>query len=107
MPGELAIRAGDDAFTARAGDYVSLPEGIAHTLRVVGDEEVVLLQTHSGPAFLNFIRAFGRPGSAGRPDMASLDFAAMNELAGETGQPVVGPPMTAEEAEAILSTSRS
>jgi hypothetical protein len=32
-----------------------------------------------------------------------MDFDAMNGIAGETGQPVVGPPMSLEEAEAILS----
>jgi mannose-6-phosphate isomerase-like protein (cupin superfamily) len=106
ISGELALRCGDDTFTARAGDYVSLPLGVPHTLRAIGDQEAVLLQTHSGPSFLNFIKAVGRPASQGRPDMASLDFAAMNAVAGETGQPVVGPPMSAEEARAIVELER-
>ncbi len=103
--GELAIRCGDDTFVARAGDYVSLPEGIPHTLRVVGDAEAVLLQTHAAASFLNFIKAVGAPATDARPDMATLDFAAMNAVAGETGQPVIGPPMSAEEALAIVAAA--
>jgi hypothetical protein len=38
--------------------------------------------------------------------MATLDFAAMNAIAAETGRPVVGPPMTAEEAAAIVERER-
>jgi Cupin domain len=41
-----------------------------------------------------------------QPDLASLDYAAMNEVAGQTGQPVLGPPMTPEEARAIIARSR-
>ncbi len=97
------MRCGDDTFVARAGDHVSLPEGIPHTLRVVSDEEAVLLQTHAAGSFLNFMKAVGVPATEPRPDMATLDFAAMNRIAGETGQPVVGPPMSAEEATAIVA----
>jgi mannose-6-phosphate isomerase-like protein (cupin superfamily) len=103
LSGQLAVRCGDQTFAARAGDYVSLPKGVPHTLRVIGPDEAVLLQTHDGPDFLNFIRAVGTPASDPKPSPASLDFAAMNEVAGQTGQPVIGPPMTAEEATAIVS----
>ncbi len=78
--GVLAVRCGDDALVARAGDYVSLPEGIPHTVRVVGDDEAVLLQTHSATSFLSFIKAVGVPASEPRPDMATLDFTAMNAV---------------------------
>jgi quercetin dioxygenase-like cupin family protein len=103
--GELAVRCGDDTLVARAGDYVSLPEGIPHTLRVLGDDEAVLLQTHAAASFLNFIKAVGVPTSYPRPDIATMDFTAMNAVAGETGQPVIGPPMSAEEALAIVAAT--
>jgi mannose-6-phosphate isomerase-like protein (cupin superfamily) len=106
LSGTLAIRSADQAFVARKGDYVSLPQGVPHTLRVVGDEEAVMLQTHAASSFLDFIKAVGAPGSTPRPDMATMDFAAMNNIAGETGQPVVGPPMSAEEASAIFAATR-
>jgi mannose-6-phosphate isomerase-like protein (cupin superfamily) len=106
LSGELALRSGDQTFVARAGDYVSLPQGVAHTLRVVGDEEAVMLQTHAAASFLDFIKAVGVPATQPRPDMATLDFAAMNNIAGETGQPVVGPPMSADEPSAIVAAAR-
>lgn len=106
LSGALALRSGDQTFLARAGDYVSLPQGVAHTLRVVGDEEAVMLQTHAAASFLDFIKAVGVPATQPKPDMAKLDFAAMNTIAGETGQPVVGPPMSADEASAIVAAAR-
>jgi quercetin dioxygenase-like cupin family protein len=105
ISGTLALRSDSDTFMAHAGDYVSLPQGVPHTLRVVGDEEAVMLQTHAAPSFLNFIREVGIPATQPRPDMSTLDFAAMNNVAGETGQPVVGPPMSAEEAAAIAEAA--
>ena len=106
LAGTLACRSGDDSFIARPGDYVSMPEGQPHALRAMGSEEVVILQTHKGPAFLHFIRAVGTPTALGRPDDSTLDYAAMSDVAGQTGQPVVGPPMTAEEGEAIATGTR-
>jgi mannose-6-phosphate isomerase-like protein (cupin superfamily) len=105
MAGELALRCGEQTFVARVGDYVSLPEGVPHTLRVIGDSEAVLLQTHAGPDFLNFIRAVGVPATQPRPDMATLNFEALNRVAAETGQPVIGPPMSLDEAVAIRGSA--
>ena len=106
VSGELALRC-EQTFVARAGDYVSLPKGVPHTLRVIGAETAVLLQTHDGPDFLNFIRAVGVPASQPRPDVATLNFEAMNAVASQTGQPVLGPPMSAEEADAIALSGRA
>ena len=103
LRGQLAIRSGDDTFVANAGDYVSLPKGAPRALSNVGTEEAVLLQTHDADSFLTFIRRVGIPGDQPPPDPASLDFAAMNYLAGEIGQPVLGPPMSGEEARAIIT----
>jgi len=105
LSGRLAIRCGEDTFLARTGDYVVLPRGVPHTLRVLGDTEAVMLQTHADPSFLTFIRAVGVPASQSRPDFASMDIPAMNAIAGETGQPVLGPPMSAEDATAILAAA--
>ena len=106
LRGQLAMRCGDDTFAASAGDYVYLPKGVPHTLANVGAEEAVLLQAHDADSFLTFIRRVGIPANQPQPDLASLDYAAMNEVAGQTGQPVLGPPMTPEEARAIIARSR-
>lgn len=106
LSGTLAVRCADETLVARAGDYVSMPVGVPHVFRVVGDEDAVLLQTHATTTFLDFIKAVGTPAERGRPDPASLDYAAMNQVASETGQPVLGPPMTAEEGDAIVAADR-
>jgi hypothetical protein len=100
------MRCGDDTFVATAGDYVSLPKGVPHALSNVGEEEAVLLQTHDADSFLTFIRRVGIPSDLPRPDPASLDHPAMNTVAGQTGQPVLGPPLTLEEAQAIIARGR-
>jgi hypothetical protein len=74
--------------------------------RKIGDQEAVLLQTHDADSFLTFIRRVGIPGDQPQPDPASLDYAAMNNVAGETGQPGLGPPMSGEEARAIIACGR-
>jgi mannose-6-phosphate isomerase-like protein (cupin superfamily) len=103
LRGQLAMRCGDDTFVANAGDYVSLPKGVPRSLSNVGTEEAVLLQTHDADSFLTFIRRVGIPGDRPPTDPASLDYPAMNNVAGETGQPGLGPPMSAEEARAIIA----
>jgi len=105
LSGRLALRCGDETFAASAGDYVSMPKGVPHALRVIGEEEAVLIQTHAEPSFLNFIRAVGVPADQERPDPSSMDYEAMNVVAAETGQPVLGPPMTAEEAAGIVAAA--
>jgi mannose-6-phosphate isomerase-like protein (cupin superfamily) len=106
LSGELALRCGDESFVVRAGDYVSLPRGVPHTLANVGDVEAVMLQTHTDSSFLDFIRAIGVPATQPRPEFASMDLPAMNAIAGQTGQPVVGPPMSVDEAAAIVAAGR-
>jgi hypothetical protein len=63
----------------RARDH-SLPRRfhasvIPHTLRVIGDDDAVMLHTHAEPSFLNFIRAVGVPAPQPRPEPASMDIA--------------------------------
>ena len=106
VSGQLAVRCGDDSFLASEGDYVALPAGVPHAFRVVSDEEAVLLQTHARTDFLDFIRRGGVPADQRRPETSELDFTALHELAAETGQPVLGPPLSPEDAAAILAAAR-
>jgi hypothetical protein len=100
------MRCGEDTFVANAGDYVSLPKGVPHALSNVGAEEAVLLQTHDADSFLTFVRRVGIPGDQPRPDLGSLDYSAIDNVAGQTGQPVLGPSMLEEEARAIIARGR-
>jgi mannose-6-phosphate isomerase-like protein (cupin superfamily) len=105
VSGRLAFRCGEQSFAVEPGAYVALPHGVPHTFRVVGDEPAVMLQVHSDDSFLRFIQAVGRPAS-GRglpPADQPMDMDAAFRAAAETGQPVIGPPMSDEEAAAIAA----
>ena len=106
VSGRLAMRCGDQTFAVSPGDYVTLPHGVPHTFRVMGDAPAVMLQVHSDDSFLRFIRAVGQP-AASRTLPSGLvlttDMDAAVEVAARTGQPVVGPPMSEAEAAAVTA----
>lgn len=107
LSGRLIVRSGEETDIAEAGDYVSLPAGVPQTLYAL-DEPAVLLQTHAREDFLEFIRRAGVPMTPGStPPDGPLDFERLHEIAGATGQRVVGPPMSDDEAERIAAAYRS
>jgi hypothetical protein len=67
-----------------------------------------MVQIHSDDSFLRFIKGVGRPAMERTlpVDSAPHDLGALYKIAAETGQPVIGPPMSAEEAEAIVASAR-
>ena len=107
VSGRLAMRCGEEAFAVGPGSYVALPHGVPHTFRVVGDEPAVMLQVHADDSFLRFVRAVGRPAPSrtlppGIFPAGDMDTAL--EVAARTGQPVIGPPMSEQEAAAVVGT---
>ena len=112
LDGQLAMRCGEHTFVARPGDYVVLPRGVPHTFRVLGSQPARMLQVHQDDSFLRFIRAVGVPAATASlpPAMQlSVPMEDMTRIAAETGQPVIGPPMSEEEAQQIAraGTGRS
>jgi len=106
LSGRMAIRSGDETFVARAGDYVTQPAGLPQTFFALDEKPAVLLQTHANEDFLNFIRQVGEPATNRiQPPDQPLDFDMLYKVAAATGQPVIGPPMTGDEAAAIVSGS--
>jgi len=102
VSGQLAMRCGAETFAVRPGDYVGLPHGVPHTFRVTGDQPAVMLQVHTDDSFLRFIQAVGYPASS-RPGPPEVDLDVAFAVAAQTGQPVIGPPMTEAEAQAITA----
>src|ERR1022692_3092986 len=110
LDGQLAMRCGEHTFLASPGDYVVLPSGVPHTFRVVGSQPARMLQVHQDDSFLRFIRAVGVPATARTvpaTTQLSIAFEDMPRIAAETGQPVVGPPMSGEEAQQIARAASS
>jgi mannose-6-phosphate isomerase-like protein (cupin superfamily) len=99
LRGRIAWRCGDETLVVAPGDYVALPAGVPHTFFVLGDEPTSFLQTHADDSFLRFIRAVGvRATGPDMPPARPLDREAVLKAAAETGQPILGPPMTREDA---------
>ena len=104
VSGRLAMRCGEQAFAVGPGAYVALPHGVPHTFRVVGDEPAVMLQVHADDSFLRFIRAAGLAASRTWPPAGpAADLDSAFRIAADTGQPVIGPPMSEEEAARIAA----
>jgi mannose-6-phosphate isomerase-like protein (cupin superfamily) len=91
----------------RAGRWVSMPRGVPHTFRVVGDRPARILTVHDNATFRDFVRELGEP-AAVHAIPTEPSFPPMEDLvrvAGHHGLKPIGPPMTANEAAAILGTA--
>ena len=108
LDGEMVVRCGDDMLVAGAGHWVSMPRGVPHTFRVVGDRDARILLVHDNASFRDLIRELGVPADA-HVVPAQPVFPSMEELARVAGAhdlTPVGPPMSAEDAGAVLATAR-
>jgi mannose-6-phosphate isomerase-like protein (cupin superfamily) len=106
LSGRMAIRSGDRTLVAHAGDYVVQLAGVPQTFFALDGQPAVLLQTHANEDFLNFIRQVGVPATdRTQPPDQPLDFDELYRAAAATGQPVIGPPMTEDEAAMIGSAA--
>ncbi|HEX6393432.1 MAG TPA: cupin domain-containing protein [Acidimicrobiales bacterium] len=108
LEGQMVVRCGDDELLVGAGHWVSMPRGVPHTFRVVGDREARILLVHDNASFRDLIREIGVPALA-RIVPTEPVFPAMDELAriaeAHDLRPI-GPPLSAEEADQMLATTR-
>lgn len=108
LDGQMVVRCGDDQLVVGAGHWVSMPRGVPHTFRVVGDREARILMVHDNASFRDLVRALGAPAEM-RTVPARPSFPPMDELvriAGAHDLTPVGPPMTAEDADALFALAR-
>jgi mannose-6-phosphate isomerase-like protein (cupin superfamily) len=61
LEGEMVVRCGDDMSLAGPGHWVSMPRGVPHTFRVVGDHQARILLVHDNASFRDLIRDLGMP----------------------------------------------
>ena len=75
LEGEMVVRCGDDELVVGAGHWVSMPRGVPHTFRVVGDREARILLVHDNASFRDLIRDLGSSGrrTSCRPSRVSAD----------------------------------
>ncbi len=108
LSGTMAVRCGNDVLVGGAGYWVSMPRGVPHTFRVVGDREARILLVHDNASFRDLIRELGAPASLPtlppHPVFPSPDDLA--RVAGSHDLSPIGPPMSVEDAEAIVVAGR-
>lgn len=105
IEGRMAARCGDDEYLVEAGHWVSMPRGVPHTFRVIGDKPARILAIHDNSTFRDFVSELGTETEQRQPP-ANPSFPPLDELA-RVAQAhdltPVGPPMTEGEARAIIA----
>jgi mannose-6-phosphate isomerase-like protein (cupin superfamily) len=107
LDGEMVVRCGDETRVVGAGHWVSMPRGVPHTFRVVGDRPARILLVHDNATFRDLIRELGTPAAA-HVVPAHPVFPPMDELARiATGHDLtpIGPPMDEADANAVLAAT--
>jgi mannose-6-phosphate isomerase-like protein (cupin superfamily) len=108
LEGEMAGYCGDDEFFVEAGHWVSMPRGVPHTFRVVGERPARILTVHDNATFRDFVRELGAPTAEHVPP-PTPSFPPMDELirvAGKHDLRPIGPPLTPDQAAAIIAKTR-
>ena len=107
LEGEMVLRCGDDELVVGAGHWVSMPRGVPHTFRVVGDREARILLVHDNPSFRDFIRELSSPARAHvvptQPHFPPMD--EMARIAASHDLRPIGPPLSVEESDAVLAAA--
>ncbi|WP_417522495.1 cupin domain-containing protein [Marinovum sp.] len=95
LEGDVAFRIGDDAFTARSGDYVAIPDGAVHAFEAVGESPARLLIVNApGHMHETFFTSIGTPlpdNQTTLPDPGVPDIPAVLTAAKASGMTIVGP----------------
>ena len=105
LDGQMAGCCGDEEFFVEAGHWVSMPRGVPHAFRVVGEQPARILTVHDNTSFRDFVRELGAPTTARVPPPAP-SFPTMDELvrvASNHDLRPIGPPLTADQAAAIIA----
>lgn len=108
LDGQMVVKCGDDELIVGAGHWVSMPRGVPHTFRVVGEREARILLVHDNSSFRDFIRDIGVP-AAQRVVPSNPMFPPMEEaarIAASHDLRTVGPPLTVEDTESVLAAAR-
>jgi hypothetical protein len=107
LDGKMVVHCGDDELVVGSGYWVSMPRGVPHTFRVVGDRAARILLVHDNASFRDLIRELGVAAAAhvvpSQPVFPSMD--ELGRVAGSHDLTPVGPPMSLEDASAIIAAA--
>jgi len=80
LEGRMVVRCGDEELVVGAGHWVSMPRGVPHTFRVIGNREARILLVHDNASFRDLILDLGTPATE-RVVPSSPTFPSVDELA--------------------------
>ncbi len=107
LDGKMVIRCGGDVLVVEAGHWVSMPRGVRHTFRVIGDRQARILLVRDNASFRDLIRELGAQAAAhvvpAQPVFPSKDELA--RVASSHDLMVTGPPMSVEDADTIFAAA--
>jgi len=107
VDGQMVVRCGHDELVVGAGHWVSMPRGVPHTFRVVGDREARILLVHDNASFRDLVRELSAPATVHVVPSQPV-FPAMDELARiacSHDLRTIGPPMSVEDSDNILAAA--
>src|SRR4051812_2496902 len=61
LDGQMAVRCGDTEMVVGAGHWVSMPRGVPHSFRVIGDPPARILTVHDNSPSRDFFSELGVP----------------------------------------------
>jgi uncharacterized cupin superfamily protein len=97
MQGQLVLWTPEKCDTAKPGDLVLLPRGVAHTWRAYGPDPVHMQVITSPGQFETFFKDIVRQG------LHVTDIQALTKVAADAGMHIVGPPLSDEDVNNILA----
>lgn len=105
LDGQMVVRCGDQMLLARAGDWLSMPRGVPHAFRVVGDQPARILLVHDNESFLRLVRDLGQPAGARQlpPAAAGPGLEELSRALAEHDVTVAGSSLSNEEAQAFMA----
>ena len=106
LEGRMVVTCGGEVLDVGAGHWVSMPRGVPHTFRVIGESEARILLVHDNASFRDLIRDLGTPATE-RVVPTNPAFPPMDELVRSSASHdlrPVGPPLSAEDADSLLAS---
>tara|TARA_R110001583_G_C5563077_1_gene401366 strand:+ start:540 stop:1070 length:531 start_codon:yes stop_codon:yes gene_type:complete len=105
LEGEMVVRCGGDERIVNAGHWVSMPRGVPHTFRVIGDCNARILMVHDNASFRDLVRELGVPATTRIPpeEPAFPLMPDLVRLAAAHDLTPIGPPMSQEDADSIVA----
>ena len=105
LEGTMVVHCGDDQLVVGGGHWVSMPRGVPHTFRVVGDREARILLVHDNASFRDLIRAVSTPATdrvvPSEPAFPPMD--EMARIAAAYDLRPIGPPLSVQDTDMALA----